>query len=69
LHEEQLHGQGGKNKNGNPFLQPAGARESCEQQMLDHRQSALKALESLDLDKKRLVTLSELAGKLTYRQV
>ncbi|HPB36489.1 MAG TPA: polyprenyl synthetase family protein [Bacteroidales bacterium] len=51
------------------FYNRLGAKESCEQQMLDHQQSALKALEGLDLDKKRLVTLSELAGKLTYRQV
>lgn len=51
------------------FYNRLGARESCEQQMLDHQQSALKALEGLNLDKEHLVTLSELARKLTYRQV
>ncbi|MDD3430971.1 MAG: polyprenyl synthetase family protein [Bacteroidales bacterium] len=51
------------------FYNRLGARESCEQQMLDHQQSALKALNKLGLDKEQLITLSELARKLTYRQV
>ena len=51
------------------FYNQLGARESCEQQMLDHQHSALKALEGLSIDKENLVTLSELARKLTYRQV
>ncbi|MDD4430437.1 MAG: polyprenyl synthetase family protein [Bacteroidales bacterium] len=51
------------------FYNRLGARESCEQQMLDHQQSALKALNKLGLDKEQLITLSEMARKLTYRQV